>query len=141
MGAPVRRGENKARLEQRRRQAIEMALAGASYETIARELGWKTRSAAYKAVMKMLHEVAPDPAQIEAARGAELQRLDRLQQAHWMNALRGDARATDIVLKISDRRSRLLGLDQPVQVEGVISHKIDAELEHMLSLLPRPEKG
>jgi hypothetical protein len=56
----------------------------------------------------------------EKARELEALRLDRLQRALWPQCLREDKNqhwAIDRVLKISDQRARLLGLNRPVRQE------------------------
>jgi len=63
----------------------------------------------------MLKEVAGEPA--EQVRKAELGRLDRLLMAHWPAAVDGDAKATQTVLQIMDRRARYLGLDAPQRID------------------------
>lgn len=42
----------------------------------------------------------------------EVARLDELQSTAWLQAINGDTRSADLVLKIIDKRSKLLGLDQ-----------------------------
>ncbi|MER6860724.1 hypothetical protein, partial [Streptomyces pilosus] len=45
-------------------------------------------------------------------------RLDALLLAHWGAATSGeDPKAADLVLKIMDRRAKLMGLDMPVRAE------------------------
>jgi hypothetical protein len=65
---------------------------------------------AWKHTQAALQQALQEPAQ--EVRQIELARLDRLHMAHWPQALGGSADATDRVLKIMDRRARLLGLDQ-----------------------------
>lgn len=117
-----------------------MALAGATMEVIARELGWKDKSSAARAVKDALAAANPlAPEEMDRLRSAELARLDRLWQAHWVNALRGDQRAADTCLRISDRRSKLLGLDQPVTQEVVLTSKLDQEIQALLDRMPSAE--
>lgn len=47
----------------------------------------------------------------EAAREMEAQRLDKMLAAVWRGALAGDPASVDRVLRIQERRARLLGLD------------------------------
>jgi len=47
----------------------------------------------------------------------ELERLDYLQTSLWQEALKGDERKTDRILKIMERRSKYMGLDAPVKTE------------------------
>ena len=98
-----------ARTSSRRRQALELRLAGLSFRQIAERLEVSLPSA-WKHVQAALEQELEEPSQ--DVRQTELLRLDRLQRAHWPQALGGSAEATDRVLKIMDRRARLLGLDQ-----------------------------
>ena len=101
---------------EKQRQALELRRAGATYEEIARAVGYGTsRSAAYKAVMSAIHRVLQEPA--EAVLVLELQRLDKLQMAIWSKAMAGDEKAIGRVLEIMGRRARLLGIDQPRRID------------------------
>lgn len=44
--------------------------------------------------------------------GMELARLDRLQSALWNNAMNGDSKSIDTILRIMVHRAKLTGLDQ-----------------------------
>ena len=46
----------------------------------------------------------------------ELERLSALDAAHWDKAMQGNGEATDRVLRIMERRAKLLGLDAPIKV-------------------------
>jgi len=48
---------------------------------------------------------------VESLRALEYDRLEHLHQAHWENAIQGDIRSTEIILKIMERRCKLLALD------------------------------
>lgn len=93
----------------RRQQALDLRLAGATYRQIGERLG-VSPPIAWKHTQAALQQAVQEPAQ--EVRQIELLRLDRLQTAHWPQALGGNTEATDRVLKIMDRRSRLLGFDQ-----------------------------
>jgi hypothetical protein len=47
----------------------------------------------------------------------ELERLDAMQKAHYASAVQGAVPATVCVLKIMERRAKLLGLDAPVRID------------------------
>lgn len=91
---------------ERMRQALELRLAGATYEAISTQLGYAGPSGAHKAVQTALasrmNEQAPDVVQTEVAR------LDALLTGLWAKARRGDVQAVDRVLRISERRMQLL---------------------------------
>lgn len=50
---------------------------------------------------------------------AEVERLGRLQDAYWADALTGDQKAAAIVLKVIEMRIRLLGLDDTKNAQQV----------------------
>lgn len=102
---------NPARITQaeRRRQALELRKAGATYEQIAAELGIRSKRAAWGIVQTALAEITREPAQ--AVLDLELSRLDAMLLGLWPTARKGNHGAVDRVLRIMDRRARYLGLD------------------------------
>ena len=58
---------------------------------------------------RALNRTLQQPAQ--ALRDLETERLDRLQLALWPKAMRGDVAAVKAILRLMERRARLLGLD------------------------------
>ena len=110
-----KRGRTIAGYEKDQR-ALELRKEGHSYESISEQLGYSTRSASYKAVMRRLREV--DRPAVSMLRELEVQRLDAILYAVWNDVLQGDAGAVSAALKISERRSRLLGFDAPHTVEA-----------------------
>jgi hypothetical protein len=55
--------------------------------------------------------------QAQELRALEALRLDQMQAALWQQATDGDVRAIDRILRIMERRARLLGLDEPERRE------------------------
>ena len=90
------------------RRAVELAIDGASYGAIAPKVGYSHRGTAYRAVHKGLTERIT--AGVDELRRLELDRLDALQAAIWGKALDADTTAVNTVLRIIERRTRLLGL-------------------------------
>ncbi len=98
-------------------RAIAMRRAGASFRTIASRLGCST-GAAHKAVCRVLERTLGDLAESAGAlRALELERLDAMLMAIWPAATGGDPAAISVALRISERRSWLLGLDAPTRSE------------------------
>src|SRR5579862_738253 len=93
----------------KRRKALELRKAGASFESIAQELGFANKGGAYKAVMAALDNTAREPA--HQVRKLELERLDRLYLSVWPPALKGDGKSLDRCLQISRQRASLEGLN------------------------------
>ena len=90
------------------RQVLEMRRAGIGIADIARRLNIpkSTAMSRYKAGMaRTLRQPANE------IREPETDRLDRLQVGLWAAAVRGDLGSIDRVLRIMERRARLLGLD------------------------------
>jgi hypothetical protein len=69
-------------------------------------------------IMAALDRMEKDlPEAYEKVRQIELDRLDRLLLSMWKMAERGSVPHVQTILKIQERRSKLLGLDQPTKVE------------------------
>ena len=100
---------------QRQLKALELRLAGCSYEQIAREVGYASRSGAHKSVESALRQSLREPA--DELRAISAERLDRVTLAVWRAANAGDLRAIDVLLRIEARRARLLGYDAPLRGE------------------------
>jgi hypothetical protein len=69
---------------------------------------------------------------VDELRQVELVRLDALQASLWPQAMSGDARAANTILRIIDYRTRLLGLaDQRTteDLEGPSRWLVDPRLE------------
>lgn len=96
--------------DDRRARALELHLAGASYQTIADQLGYASKASAHKMVQEALTNLGR-PEGVSEAVDTEVARLDAMLTGLWPKARRGDVQAVDRVLKISERRSALLALD------------------------------
>ena len=110
------------------RHALELRQAGIDYATIADQVGISDKGEAYRYVQKALKRTLEPAA--SSLRELEAARLDRLQAAVWTSAIRGDLKAVDRVLRISDQRARLLGLNAPLKTELTVA--IDQQQAHML---------
>lgn len=100
---------------EKQRKALELRKQGRQYGDIAAELGYKSASGAHAAVRvalkKTLHEPAEELRQIENAR------LDAMLAALWIGIEKGDPKAIAAGVKISERRAKLNGLDEPAEVD------------------------
>lgn len=94
---------------ERQRQALELRKRGMSYSDIAAAIGYKSPSGAHQAVAHALKKTLREEA--DGLREMEAERLDALLNAVWDKAMRGNKDAVDRVLRIMERRARLLGLD------------------------------
>ena len=99
----------------RQLQALELRKAGATYQAIAEQLGYAHAKGAYKAVTSALKLTLREPA--DELRELEVARLDAMLLPLWRRVQSGDEKAVDRVLRIMERRARLLGLDAPTRGE------------------------
>lgn len=120
-------------------KVIELRRSGATWSVIAERVGYAGPSGAYKAYQRAAERmIRPN---LEELRDTELDRLDRLQLGLWGKAIQGDVRAVDSVLRIIDRRARLLGLDAPSQVNlkaevnTYDANSIDSEVARLIQIL------
>lgn len=90
----------------RRAKALELHLAGATYDAIAQAVGYASRSGAHKAVQEALAGLGRPAAGSEVA-DAAIARLDAMLTGLWPKARRGDVQAIDRVLRIEERRMLL----------------------------------
>ncbi len=107
-GVPDASGKTLASWQKAR--CLELALAGHSFDEIADAVGYQSRGNAWRAVRDSLRSRIAELA--TEYRELELARLDALQAAHWPQAVAGSVRSADLVLRVIDRRVKLLGLDQ-----------------------------
>jgi transposase len=114
----------------RRAEALSLVLAGLSYEAVGERLGI-SKSAAIDMVGRSL-DIAETRA-VDEMRAVENARLDRAQAAIWTKVLNGDEKAIATFISISQRRSRLNGLDAPTRINLKVS--VQAEMEAALNEL------
>lgn len=131
-------------------RALELRRRNLTYRQIADQLGMGSVSRAYEAVQRSLMDAVVESA--EEVRKVELDRLDELGRVAWrvlhnrhVHIGRGgdptkDAdgepvlddgptlQAIDRLLKISERRAKLQGLDAPVQLQVVTTDQLDQEI-------------
>ncbi|MRH86027.1 hypothetical protein GFY24_00855 [Nocardia sp. SYP-A9097] len=121
----------------RREYALEMFLAGKTYQQIADALDYCDRGSAHRAVQGALAESAERTTELaDQARPIILARLDRLWGPWFKKARGGDPKAADICLRMVDRYSKLHGLDR-IQIDATVTSRseIDAEIEELMTKL------
>lgn len=116
-------------------QALQLRIAGRTYESIRKTMGWKNKSVAWNVCMREMHRIKEEPARelraLEEARLDELWRkgMEVLTGAHLVlykgkpvvdpkTRLRLEDRgpvleAITKLIAIADRRAKLRGLDAP----------------------------
>jgi len=115
-GAGSKGSKRRIIAREREKRAMELRLAGATYAQIGEALGISAQ-AAHKAVMRALDRINEKLAEdAQKVLRLELERLDKMLLALWPQAQRGNQGAVDRILRIMERRARLLGLDAPHNV-------------------------
>ena len=108
---------NKKSIEVREkdRQALELRKAGASYEVIAKQLGYADSSGAYKSIQRSMKSIIAEPT--EELRTVEYERLNQMLLILWERVQQGELGAIDRALSIMDGISKMYGLDSPRKTE------------------------
>ena len=121
--------------KERQKQALELRIAGVTFQTIADRVGYKSPQAAWDAVSRALAEI-PRPA-AEQLRALDVERLDKLEVAVWPRALRGEPDAVLSALRILGQRAKLLGLEVPVPTiaQLQVEENVHITVDHRQALL------
>ena len=128
---------------QRDAEALRLHVSGLTYQQIADQLGWADKSGAHSAVRRALADITRLP-RADAVK-AEEERLDHLTRVLNRVVAEGGRRADTVnaalaLLKVSESRRRLLGLDvPPVRRHEVITESmVDAEIKRLEDKLAAP---
>ena len=105
--------------------ALDFRKKGYTYDQIAEAVGYRGRAGAYKAVMSALKKTLQEPA--DEVRKMELERLDVMMKALWPWLEAGSTPHIAQMLKVMERRAKLLGLDAPAPID--VQGKLVIELE------------
>jgi hypothetical protein len=126
----------------RRRHVVEMRRTGSTLESIANVISSKfglpnyDRRRAFDDLKFGLDEINREyQLDTEALRREHLETIDRLQMALWSKAIGGDVKAIDSITRLLGRKSRLCGLDAPVQL--LVEKSLDREIELVFQALER----
>ena len=133
--------EAEAEMKRRDARVYELRIQGNTFEQIASEVGFSGPSGAWQAYQRIKSEWIFES--VDEARQLELMRLDELQVAVWDRAINGELPAAHCVLKIMDRRAKLLGLDKPEKVEvnkwDFNTEDLDAEVQRIVTMMNERE--
>lgn len=116
-----RTGMNALETWQRDYKCVQMRKAGHDWESICATLGYYDHSHASRRLMGFLKETVRED--VDELRELEMQRLDeKILQLEdiILQGGNGAARAIEIWNKLSERRSKLMGLDRPEKKEVTV---------------------
>ena len=127
---------NEVELLQRESEIVELRTEGYVWREIAQRVNMSTAGVA-KAYDRALERIIA-PA-VEQHRTTELDRLDILQRVYWQPAINGNLRAADFVLRVIEKRAKLLGLDAAIKIQTEVvtydGSDLDAEVEKYAKLI------
>lgn len=116
MSATNRTSAAKARKLEGQGKALELRRMGFGYVEIAEKIGC-SKSQAHRYVKEAMADarvqIDADASEIKTE---EISRLDGMLRGLWPDARKGNHGAVDRVIKIMERRAKLLGLDAPLKM-------------------------
>ena len=110
----VKQDRNKLTAAERRKKAVDLRKAGATYDAIAQALQ-VTAKTARNDVQQALRDIPRESA--EELRTIELQTLMTMQRAVWPALVTGQLGAVDRMIKIVQERAKLTGIYAPQRVD------------------------
>jgi AraC-like DNA-binding protein len=130
--------EKVAEREAKELKVLELRRAGFTFQRIAEEVGYATPSGAQRALERIMTRNVPQAP--EEFRWQELDRLDRMQVALWPRAMKGDDRAIGTIVRLMERRARLVGIDAPQRIQAEVvnydgTRDIDGDIERIVNLI------
>jgi hypothetical protein len=130
-----RNSKSQAEIAEKRQKCLELRKCGGSFRFIAEQQGISL-GLAHKYIADALSEINGLMAQdAEQLRELELQRLDTATLAIAKLVRQGHLGAVDRWLRISERRSKLLGLDAPIQQQ--VKLQTEKQLTETLDVLQK----
>lgn len=100
--------------EKRRAEIYSLTLAGYTQEQIAER--FKVSQMEISHTLQRMFDSSPETT-VQQMRTIENARIDRAQQSIWTDVLRGDHKAIATFIRLSERRSRINGMDAPVKMD------------------------
>lgn len=91
--------------------ALDLAIAGHDWQSIADVAGYASKGAAHNAVQRELDRRLA--AKVDTLRDIQHARLMRLIQVYYPKAIGGDGWSADRVVRFDERDAQLMGLDKP----------------------------
>lgn len=117
----------------REQEVVKLRRTGLTWDLIGERLNLST-AGAHRAYQNALRRAVQED--VDAIRQIEGERLDVAQNAIWGEVLQGDNQAVNTLIRIMERRAKLLGLDQPIRIQQeVITYDgdaISAELQRII---------
>ena len=145
-GNPEARIAAKIEREERRRQAVKLAIDGVPYEEIAERLGYNSRQAAHRDVKaalapatRELIEAGKELIAVQAARLEQMHRdarkiYDEFNADEYSIAADQRLAAMDRMLRVGESLRKLVGADAPTRTESKTT--LDATVGYSVAVSP-----
>lgn len=104
---------------EREAEVLRLRRGGLTFDMIAQRLGFSHASGAHTAYMNACKRIIRDD--VDEIRRIEQDRLDIAQAAIWPRVTTGDSAAINSLIRIMDRRAKLLGLDMPIKIQQEVT--------------------
>jgi hypothetical protein len=119
-------------------KVLDLRRAGFTFMRIAEEVGYRQASGAQRAYERVIARDKPQAT--EEHRWQELDRLDRMQVALWPRAMKGDDKAINTIVRLMERRARLVGIDAPTRIQAEVvnydgNRDIDGDIERIVNII------
>lgn len=115
-------------------EVVKLRRGGLTWDLIGERVGLSTQGAFYAYERALKRVVKED---VDAIRQVETERLDLAQSAIWGKVLQGDNASITNLLRIMERRAKLLGLDQPTRIQAEVitydANSIEARLASIIA--------
>ena len=122
-------------LHDKEAECVRLRRAGLTLDEIAIRVGYSSPASVHYALKRINERISRED--VEEIRNLESERLDLLQAANWDNAMQGDVPAGALILRVMERRAKLLGLDMPIRVQQEVTvwngdGDLDAEIQSLI---------
>lgn len=127
-------------------ECVQLRRAEVDWDTIAEKLGYASKGHAHNRFLAFMREYPRDD--VETLRDLELDKIERKMRQLEPRCTDGDPRAIEVWNKLSERRSKLMGLDKPerreitVLTDDVVQKSIrESEAAYSAKMLEARELG
>jgi hypothetical protein len=125
----------KAETLEREAEVVKLRRGGLTWDVIAQRVGYAGARSAQIAFERANLRLVEDD--LVVIRRLETERLDLAQSAIWGKVLQGDNASITNLLRIMERRAKLLGLDQPTRIQAEVitydANSIEARLASIIA--------
>jgi hypothetical protein len=128
-GGPSKTSPAAIHRRERDLECVRLRAQGLRWDAIAARLGYSHASHAHRRFSIMMASIPAED--VAEARKLEVERLDAALCAIWEKVVAGNLWAIDRLLKISEQRCKLLGLNAPDRQVVITQEMVEAEIHRL----------